>query len=330
MVDEAVKRGGADDKTCTVIYFKWRKDLFAPKVVTEPAESAEPAQHKRQSGGLQQEEQQGAASPSSRASDGEEAGERVQAAKTDCEAALQEKSKATAADSSSDSEQEKEPHAAASPADSREHEECPGRKEAVAIPEGAREVKEAGPSGSAEAARDEGSRPVRSSGLEEIAGITSSLDVETLIRKRKREQQLEEEAAAAAAAEAADVSLSADWQSRAISSTPVRVEGRLLQVLCLLLVRMTLISSARLLPPTPRLQAVPRTTMRATDVETRVVRVVHTSFRFSVFCGNRHVVEDSWEWGMDVRSCRENQRSFSFSSDTSGMVLPSIAAASAA
>ena len=28
VVDEAVARGGEDDKTCTVIYFRWRKDLF--------------------------------------------------------------------------------------------------------------------------------------------------------------------------------------------------------------------------------------------------------------------------------------------------------------
>ncbi|OEH76180.1 protein phosphatase [Cyclospora cayetanensis] len=35
VVDEAVARGGTDDKTCTVIYFRWRKDLFPPSEETE-------------------------------------------------------------------------------------------------------------------------------------------------------------------------------------------------------------------------------------------------------------------------------------------------------
>lgn len=216
IIDEAVTRGGADDKTCTVIYFKWRKDLFPQKQVTEEADVPDAAaslqrQHPRRD--YMQEMQLQADSSESPETPRETAEEQQVAvsAESDTHGAAADKGQeASTGDGSRNGRRKGELHASA-PAEDHElantKDDAGAARSAVQIAPVA-EPEE--PSGPPDPAREEGGRRVRSSGLEEIAAITSSLDVEALIRKRKREQQMEAEeaaAAAAAAAEAAEVSI---------------------------------------------------------------------------------------------------------------------------
>ncbi|KAL8431933.1 hypothetical protein Efla_002770 [Eimeria flavescens] len=218
VVDEAVARGGTDDKTCTVIYFKWRKDLFSRAEEEEEAGEGPPASSQQQQetdkassdqGGLLRDQcspartdQPAAAAAQQQPKRAEEEDGRLAAAAADVRP---EQPRGPHCSSSSKPACGGEAHAAPAPAATAEAAGLPetaGGHQAAAAAES--QKREGLAAAVLEEAEEESSRHVRSSGIEEIAGITSSLDVEALIRKRKREQRMEAEAAAAAAAAAHD------------------------------------------------------------------------------------------------------------------------------
>ncbi|KAL8271611.1 hypothetical protein Esti_004467 [Eimeria stiedai] len=203
VVDEAVARGGTDDKTCTVIYFKWRKDLFPQK--SEEGEAAFTGQ------------------PDSPGAESEQRTQRTEISVAEARANLEKQMRKAGApegaggprkagsdgekDESIEGDKEADYEGLDSHAAKKEKaEEARGDGDAAAeTPEAATtEMETQNPPEAADAEVYPGSKGVRSSGLEEIAAISTGLDVEALIRKRKRELQKEAEEAAAAAAAAAE------------------------------------------------------------------------------------------------------------------------------
>ncbi|KAL8452973.1 hypothetical protein Emag_002059 [Eimeria magna] len=203
VVEEAAARGGTDDKTCTVIYFKWRKDLFPPKSEEGEAEGA------CQPDSPEAEREQRTQHTETSVAETRDSPEKPLQGSGALEAA--EGFKRAGADGGKDE----------SPGGNDEV-DCGGVDPHTANKEGA--VKARGDSDTAaerpeaeaneietqeapkaaDADLDFGSKRVRSTGLEEIAAISTGLDVDALIRKRKRELQKEAEEAAAAAAAAAE------------------------------------------------------------------------------------------------------------------------------
>ncbi|KAL8444087.1 hypothetical protein Emed_006374 [Eimeria media] len=215
VVDEAIARGGTDDKTCTVIYFKWRKDLFPPKSEERETEesSGQPDNQETESEQKTQHTELSAVAETQ-----EKTHEKQQ------QQQLQEETGATPEAALCSERVEAEGEKDESLRGKRDNADCGGggdfqsaRKEkAVKVrSDGDRadesDEAETNEKETEEAAKETveddrgfGSKRMRSSGLEEIAAISTGLDVDALIRKRKREMQKEKEEAAAAAAAAAE------------------------------------------------------------------------------------------------------------------------------
>ncbi|XP_026193565.1 protein phosphatase 1F [Cyclospora cayetanensis] len=221
VVDEAVARGGTDDKTCTVIYFRWRKDLFPPSEETEDVgeqlhEEAEEAFQQilpqQAAGSLARSEAAeqihafDAAPPSSPPGQLASRQPLSEAAEGPCAAvpAGQRGGGGVAAEErcSGDASSDKRDPRVGTGAVEEDEKDC-GAAAAARADEAERGLI-AVVCAATEAAEERKGRGLRSGGLEEIAAVKVSLDVEAFIRKRKREQQMEAEATAAAAAAEAE------------------------------------------------------------------------------------------------------------------------------
>ncbi|KAL8435688.1 hypothetical protein ACSSS7_002291 [Eimeria intestinalis] len=209
VVDEAIARGGTDDKTCTVIYFKWRKDLFPPKSEEAAAEGA--GQSDTREGEDEQRTQRTETSiaetyetPEKQIQEPGGAGGMSESGGGVGKAEVDGGQK----DLIVENKNENGCEGGDLPSIQKEKAgQVRGHTDAAAETveaEGGNDEESQNTADGDDADIDTGSKRVRSSGLEEIAAISTGLDVEALIRKRKREMQKEAEEAAAAAAAAAE------------------------------------------------------------------------------------------------------------------------------